>query len=172
MNRYRYLALPAYLTAAALILIPFTDAALTLWPWKPGIPQWRFGALGLASNAFMIPTAGMLILLVTALTLGHWRTLRVFGATCALLALFTGLSIGLFTLDAIQSGASIQPAVKLSFKVASVTAAVKLAFATLTLAGFAIAGLRTKGEKRAAQTTSAPLVTTTSRAREMEATTV
>ena len=100
MNRYRYLALPAYLAAAALILIPFTDAALSLYPWRPGVAQWRFGAVGLMSNAFMIPTAGLLIMLTTALVLGHWRTLRVLGLVCGVAALFTGMSIGLFGLDA------------------------------------------------------------------------
>ncbi|HET9440315.1 MAG TPA: hypothetical protein VFO52_09095 [Longimicrobiales bacterium] len=147
MSRYRYLALPAYFVAAALVLIPLVDAALSLWPWRPGAAQWRFGAIGLASNALMIPAAGLLIMLATSLTLGHWRTLRVFGAVCALAALCTFVSIFLFGLDAIQTRVNVNPNAHLSFTVASFTAAAKLLLATITLIGCAIAGLRTKAER-------------------------
>ena len=169
MNRYRLLALPAYLVAFPLIVIPATDATLTLWPWRVGVAQWRFGALGLFSNAFMIPCAGLLVAFVTALTLGHWRTLRVLGAACALLAVFTGLSILLFGLDAIQSSANVQDAARLSFKVASITAAAKMALATATFAAFAMTGLRSPREQRSVHA-SQPLMA--ARAREVEATPV
>jgi hypothetical protein len=149
MTRYRHLALPAYSVAAALLLIPLTDAALSLWPWRLGTAQWRFGAIGLFSNALMIPAAGLLIILATSLTLDHWRTLRVFGAICAAGALLTFTSVFLFALDAIQTRASVNPQARLSFDVASLTAVGKLLLGTLALTGFAIAGLRTKREARA-----------------------
>jgi hypothetical protein len=157
MNRYRHIAFPAYLAAGALIIIPFMDAALTLYPWQLGSAQWRFGALGLMSNAFMLPAAGMLILLATSLLRGHWRTLRVFGAVTAVAAMLTFLSLGMFSLDAIQSSGNVQDAARLSYKVASVTAAAKLLLATVTLSGFAIAGLRTERE-RVKTSGSQPLV--------------
>lgn len=162
MTRYRYLALPAYAVAAALVLIPLTDASLSLWPWRPGLAQWRFGAIGLFSNALMVPAVGLLIILTTALLLGHWRTLRVFGALCALGALCTFGSMFLFALDAIQTRANVAVASRASFNAASITAVGKLLLATIALAGFAVAGLRTRREARAmtsAPSREVPLVT-------------
>ena len=162
MTRYRYLALPAYAVAAALVLIPLTDASLSLWPWRPGLAQWRFGAIGLLSNALMIPAAGLLIVLVTALVLGHWRTLRVLGALCALGALVTFTSLFLFGLDAIQTRAQVAEVSRASFDAASFVAVGKLLLATIALAGFALAGLRTRRETRAitsAPSREVPLVT-------------
>ncbi|HEX6560185.1 MAG TPA: hypothetical protein VF021_12000 [Longimicrobiales bacterium] len=147
MNRYRHLALPAYLVAAALVFIPIFDASMSVWPWRPGVEQWRFGALGLLSNAFMIPAAGLLIVLATALLLGHWRTLRAFGFVCAAGALLTMLFLVLFALDAVQTSASVGPEANASFVAASYTAAAKLLLAAVTLAGFAVAGLRTRIER-------------------------
>ena len=71
MNRYRFLGFSAYLVATTLIVVPFFDAAMSLWPWQPDSAQWRFGAIGLASNALMLPCAGMLIALATGITLGQ-----------------------------------------------------------------------------------------------------
>ncbi len=156
MNRYRHLALPAYLVAAGLILIPFFDASMSVWPWRPGIVQWRFGALGLMSNALMIPAVGMLIILAIALLFGHGRTLRVFGALCTLAALVTGVSIFVFALDAVQTRVNVAESGRLSYTVASITAVGKLLLATLTLVGFAIAGLCAPRDK--IKTTSSPLV--------------
>lgn len=152
MNRYRYLSLPAYLVATALIVIPFADTALSLYPWRVDAAQWRFGAVGLMSNAFMVPCVGLLILFVTALLQGHGRTLRFFGFACATLAVITALSVGLFALDAVQASGNVQDAAKLSYKVASVTAVFKLLLATATLSAFAIAGLRTPRERERAST--------------------
>ncbi len=162
MSRYRYLALPAYAVAAALVLIPLTDASLSLWPWRPGLAQWRFGAIGLFSNALMVPAVGLLIVLTTSLMFGHWRTLRVFGAVCALGALLTFSSMFLFALDAIQTRAQVNLSSRASFDAASITAVGKLLLATISMAGFAVAGLRTRREARAissAPTREVPLVT-------------
>ncbi len=101
MHRFRLLGLPAYLVAAGVIFIPLVDASMSVWPWRPFVVQWRFGAIGLLSNAFMITAIGLLIVLATALLLGHWRTLRVFGVICALGAVVVAVSMGLFALDAV-----------------------------------------------------------------------
>ena len=162
MNRYHYFALPAYLVALSLILIPAFDAAMTLWPWQMGSAQWRFGAVGLGSNALMIPLAGLLVAFATALALGDYRVLRVLGVICAVLAFLTGVSIVLFALDALQTRANVSQVAQLSFKVASLTAAAKLLLATITLAAFAIAGRRSTRERNvpAGQQLRAPLTST------------
>jgi hypothetical protein len=159
MNRYRYLAFPAYVVALSLIIIPFFDAAASLWPWRLGVAQWRFGAIGLASNAFLIPGAGLLVLLVTALTFEHRTALRVFGVVCAIAAVLAGVSVLLFGLDAMQTRADVTSAARLSFHVASLTAVVKLLVATAALVGFALAGLRSERERRTPVRDTAPVYT-------------
>ena len=150
MNRYRFLGFSAYLVATTLIVVPFFDAAMSLWPWQPDSAQWRFGAIGLASNALMLPCAGMLIALATGITLGQPRTLRWLGLLCAAAALATGLSILLFALDAMQTRADVNAAARLSFNVASATAIAKLLIGTVTLVAFARAGWRSVNERRRA----------------------
>ena len=77
MNNYRQLAPGAYLVAFLLFFIPFFDASLSLAPWHLGSSQWRFGAFGLLSNALMLPAAGSLIAITTAIVAGHVRVVRV-----------------------------------------------------------------------------------------------
>ena len=147
MNRYRFLGFSAYLVAATLIVVPFFDAAMSLWPWQPASAQWRFGAIGLASNALMLPCAGILIALATSISLGQPRASRWLGMLCAAAALATSLSILLFALDAMQTRANVAAAARLSFNVASATAIAKLLIGTITLAAFARAGWRSGNER-------------------------
>ena len=158
MDRYRNFALSAYLVGASLAIIPYFDAAMSLWPWRPSLGQWRFGAIGLVSNAFMLGGLGLLVLLMTAFVFGHWRTLRVLGGLCAASALFTMVAIVLFGLDAIETRSHVDTAVKLSYDVASLTAFVKLSAAFVTLVCFALAGLRTPKQQRARATEAEPFV--------------
>jgi hypothetical protein len=148
MNRYKYLALPTYLVAFALVVIPFFDASMQIGSFNPGNEQWRFGALGLMSNAFMVPAIGLLIALVVALLLGHWRFLRVLGSVCGLGAVVLLALFLLFALDAIQTRGNVQPAARFSFVVASFTAAGKLLLAMVTLAAIARTGLKTAVAER------------------------
>ena len=126
----------AYLVALLLIFIPLFDASMSVAPWSLGNAQWRFGAVGLLSNALMLPALGALIAVTTAVTLDHeWtiRTLRVWSwIACVVIV----LSIVLFALDAIQTRAAISPEMALSYRVASVTAAFKLLLGAVAFALF------------------------------------
>ncbi|MGH7468499.1 MAG: hypothetical protein ACRENP_11115 [Longimicrobiales bacterium] len=144
MDRHRFLAWPAYLVAFTLVAVPFFDAMTQLGGFNIGNNQWRFGAVGLMSNAFMIPAAGLLIALATGLALQHQRFLRVFGYFSVAGAVLCGALLLLFTMDAVETRLNVQSAARFSFMVASFTAAAKLVLATLTFSGIARAGLRTK----------------------------
>ena len=143
MNRFRFFAWPAYLVGLSLAIIPVVDLAVQSWPLSPGSAAWRFGVIGLLSNTFIVPAAGLLIVLGVAAALEHKRVLRLLGWVCALGVLIVGLTLGLFILDAIQTHASVKPELESGFVVASITAAGKLILALLTLLGLAMAGLRT-----------------------------
>ena len=156
MNRYKHFALPAYLVALSLVGIPYFDAAMQVYPFNLGNAQWRFGAIGLVSNAFLIPAIGILLALAVAIALGHAKVLKTLGVVCAAWAIFMVLTFGLFGLDAFQTRLNVTPEASLSFAVASVTAGVKLLISVVTLAAFAIAGLKTRLDDRKPK--AAPMV--------------
>ena len=143
MNRYRFFAWPAYLVGISLILIPLIDVVAQTWPLNVGNEQWRFGAIGLLSNAFIAPAAGILIVLGTAIALEHNFVMRLSGWLCASVAALATLTLSLFILDAIQTRVNVRPEALFSFTVATGTAVGKMILAILTLVAFALAGVRT-----------------------------
>ena len=138
MNRYRALAVPAYIVGLSVFAVPLIDAAAQLWPFGLGSATWRFGAIGLLSNAFIIPVIGLLILLATAVVLEHKRVLSAIGWASAISAVIIPPLIVLFALDAVQTRVDVRPEIKLSFAVASFTAVGKLLLAMVTLFAFAV----------------------------------
>jgi hypothetical protein len=134
MNNYRSLAPGAYLVAFLLFFIPFFDASLSLAPWNLASSQWRFGAFGLLSNALMLPAAGTLIAVATAIAAGQVRTVRVLSVLCWVAVVVLVVSTVLFSLDAMQSRRMIRPEMALSYYVASGTAMGKLVLGVLAFA--------------------------------------
>jgi hypothetical protein len=138
----RKVAWPAYLVGFALIAIPFFDAAMSVYPWQFGEARWRFGAVGLLSNALMIPLSGVLVMYMTAVVLEHRMMERLIGilAFVASAVAFSGLV--LFALDALQTRPSVRFEMRFSFHVASATAAVKTLLGGITFLGFGVGSLR------------------------------
>ena len=144
MTNYRQLAPAAYIVAFLLIFIPMFDAGMTVAPWHPGNPQWRFGIVGLWSNALMLPAVGGLIAVTAALVFGHLRTQLWLGVLSWLTALFVTLMALMFILDALQTKSAIRPEMHLSYEVAVVTAEGKL---ILGLVSFYLLGRACKLER-------------------------
>jgi hypothetical protein len=137
MNSNRQLIPSLYFVAFVLIVIPVFDAATSVYPFHFGYSQWRFGIFGLLSNALLLPTIGMLLAVVTAVTQRHVRTQRTLGIACWVLAVvLVGVALT-FCLDAAQSRKGIKPVMALSFFVASMTAVAKLLVGAASLAVFA-----------------------------------
>jgi hypothetical protein len=138
----KHVTLPAYLVAVSMIFIPLADTWTTLFPWNVGDARWRFGAVGLISNALMIPLAGLLVAFTVAWVREQRAVMRgvaligFFGATLCLLALVS------FALDALQTRAQVRAEMRLSFNVASITAAIKTLLAGATFAAFGLSGWR------------------------------
>jgi hypothetical protein len=147
----RRLAPLAYLVAFALVAIPLFDATMTLWPLKFGDIRWRYGAIGLFSNALMIPAIGALIAMTTAAVCDHEITRRVLGAIGVLAALVLVAVAGVFVLDALQARSMVSSRQVLAWKVASGTAVVKLGIGILTCAAMGLAGRRSTAAKKAAK---------------------
>src|SRR4051812_37475281 len=134
MQSYRQFAPAAYLVGFLLFFIPFFDALTSIAPWHLGVAEWRFAAAGLVSNAFMIPAAGALIVVGTALTYSHQKTQLWIGLFCWVMMLVVFVSMLSFSLDAMQTRNSIKPEMYLSFRVATITAEVKLLFGLVCFA--------------------------------------
>ena len=132
MNNYRQLAPGAYLVSFLLVFIPIFDASLSLAPWHLGSSQWRFGAFGLLSNALMLPAAGALIAVATAIAASQVRTVKVLAILCWFVVAVLVVSTVLFSLDAMQSRRMIRPEMTLSYYVASATAMGKLVLGCLS----------------------------------------
>src|SRR3954470_1361886 len=138
-NATQQLAAASYFVAFLLIAIPIFDALMSVAPFHPERAQWRFAAVGLLSNALMIPSVGMLIAVVAAVTLDHVGALRVIRVLSWLVVPVILAAIGAFALDSMQTRAAVRPEMQLSFLVASVTAVCKLLLGVVAFVLFALA---------------------------------
>lgn len=121
----RQLGRAAYLIGITMIAIPLWDSITSVYPFRLGDSHWRFGTVGLLSNALMIPLEGLLFVIVAATLLGHRRVLRTLGVLSFIGAGLCLLSVAGFSLDALQSQRDIRPELYKGFVFASITACSK-----------------------------------------------
>jgi hypothetical protein len=125
-NAVQQVAAAAYFVALLLIAIPIFDALMSVAPFHLASARWRFAAVGLLSNALMIPAVGVLFAVVTAVMLDHVGTKRAIQALSWGMVVVLIASIGFFGLDSMQTRSAVRPEMHLSFLVASDTAVCKL----------------------------------------------
>jgi len=124
----RRLRIPAYLILGFASAMPVVEALANLWPYAPGVPQWRFGALGTLSNMVSPAMIGLLLMTVVAATAGDRLMLWVLVLADCLLGAFALTAAGMFVLDALQTRAQIKPEVLHRFDFASGLALLRLLF--------------------------------------------
>lgn len=134
MNNYRQLAPAAYLVAAALVIFPLHDSAVSLIPWNTGSAQWRFGAIGLLSNTLMIVCLGALIAVGMSILANQDRGRGVLGKISWTFAALLLIGIVAFAMDAVQARRQIRADLLSSYQIASITAEVKLLLGVLSFA--------------------------------------
>ncbi len=148
-----------YTVVLLLLVVPFVQAILQVWPLQLSSIQWRFGAANALSSVLLLPYLGLALLLIMARSLES----RVLGLTVGVCsAIFTiGLiaSLVLFILDALQLKAIVTSQMMSAFnttsvRVGAVSAVFVLAFGLLALAGLkaprgSVAAPR-KGERKVA----------------------
>jgi len=116
----------AYLTAAIMIVMPLLEVVLSIAPFRLGVTAWRFGALGVVSQAYLTPLLGAVVVIYTAVLLGHSRTARIGGAVVLLLAVLLLLAVPFFALDTIQMRVSVRREALRAFDRSALIAALKL----------------------------------------------
>lgn len=136
-SNFRQVAPGAYLVGFLLFFIPFFDVTMSVAPWVWANPQWRFGAIGLFSNALMLPASGALIAVATAVAFGHLKAQRAFGIVAWLIVVMVLVASVMFALDAVQTKSQIKPEMMLSYRVSTLTATCKL---VLGMVAFALMG--------------------------------
>jgi hypothetical protein len=144
-SSFELLAWPAYLLAFALFVEPLSDAVLAVWPLRPALLGWRFGAIGLLSGGLMTPILALLILTVTAVALQHPRMQRLAGLLSAVTFVVLLAVTGVFTLDSVANKTVMEEGGAVSmvqYAVTVVKAIVKLVLAAAAAGGLAWAALR------------------------------
>jgi hypothetical protein len=76
-----------YLVAAIFVVTPCVDIIANVAPLHLEVPEWRFGALGVASNYLISIIFGAALAMTVAITTGTRFTMRTFGVLGLLAAL-------------------------------------------------------------------------------------
>jgi len=97
-----------YFTSFLLVLLTAVDYAASIWPWRPGAVEWRYGAAGLLGGWLLTPLLGVVLALLLATILRSRVALWLILLTGVLTALLLLAVMGLFSLDALQVRASIR----------------------------------------------------------------
>jgi hypothetical protein len=158
IGKFRTLALPAYLIATLVVVIPFAEGVITVLPLRPGAVAWRFGAAGVLSSSLLTPLLGLLLLAVIALLLDHRIVLRAVAVVSALSCLLLIGSATLFVLDAVQLRTAVVAEAKETYDAASVQALLKQCAVLAGAAALAVAAWRASKPKRAREDHNIPLV--------------
>jgi hypothetical protein len=141
--KLKSLIVPAYLTAALLVIVPFGDSLLSIHPFRPSLVLWRFGAAGILTTSLLTPLLGLLLATGVAAASDHRKMLLSISTICVMASVCLMAALALFTLDAIQVRAQIDTAGQGGFTVAFFQAGIKqFLFAVLAL-WLAIGGFRT-----------------------------
>jgi hypothetical protein len=151
----RHFARVAYFVGTLLLVVPIIDVMVALLPVSATNARWRFGAVGLLSNAFILPLVGLLILGVTASLSSHRRTLRALSFLALAAGAFSLLLVGLFSLDAVQTRAGINPQTAFAFQVATSLGILKMFCGMVGFVLFGIAGLKSAASAQSQSSRSA-----------------
>ena len=95
-------------------------------PMNPGMPQWRFGAVGLVSRALLLWLAGTVLAAFIAATNEHRRTLRTIAVPSGIASVVLAAVGVMFVLDSLQTSSRVNATAQLAFRVASANALVKI----------------------------------------------
>jgi hypothetical protein len=161
LDRRRHIVLPAYFVSILLILFAYLDFLLSIWPFKPGDPRWRFGSVGVISSYSGWILLGYLLMLWFALSAGHQTMLKLLGILCLVEALVLLLATVAFPLDVLQIRREVPPDDLWTFTAAAGRAVLKnlasiAAFAWMALAAFR--GTRSDPGHRSRRTEPSPLI--------------
>ena len=148
--RFKYLAVPGYLIAALMVVIPIVETALGVLPIRAADVTWRVGALGLMSRSILTPIIAMLGALVLATVLEQRGVQRGISIAAGVLATLILIIAVVFSIDVVQMAATIRPEGKPALKFAATEALVKYVLFTIALLTLARAAWKASATSRSA----------------------
>jgi hypothetical protein len=152
MKLNRPLVAAAYLVAVLLVLVPLIEVTLSVWPLRFGQTAWRFGTLGLLSQAATTPMVGAVMLFALAFALGHRKTMMAGAVITAFISLALLVAVPAFALDAVQMRSQVGAAARRTFDISGMLATIKLAglfLVSLLLTIGAFKAIRTRARQPA-----------------------
>jgi hypothetical protein len=134
-----------YLCGLLLVVVPFVQVGVQLWPLRLDNIQWRFGAANALSSVLLLPYLGLSLAALLARMTGSRGVGIAVGAVASVFTLGLVASLGLFVLDAQELKAIVQDQAMQSFegttlRVMTVTALFVVAFAMLAVVAFLARG--------------------------------
>ena len=137
------LIVPAYFTAALLIIFPFGDSLLSVHPFRPSLVLWRFGAAGILTSSLLTPILGLLLAAGVAAAAKHRRMLQFISVLCLIASICLTAAMALFVLDSIQVRAQVDTTGQGGFVQALFQAGIKQFLMAVLALWLAIGGFRT-----------------------------
>jgi len=142
MDRVKHLTIPLFLFSLLLVALPLVELAGAVWPVGSGSAEWRFGAVGLLSNALLQPLLGSFIMVLVAAHGEKRELLWVLGVLNALAALVLLVVLPIFVLDSLELRSRVPDAARLAFDVAALRAFFVNGFAAVVLATLSRGGFK------------------------------
>jgi hypothetical protein len=131
MKANRWLIGSGYLLALYLVFVPLYEATIAIWPVAITERAWRFGAVGLLSQAIMTPLLGALVALGIALYVGHPAMTRLIAVASAVAGTLALVTTPVFIWDGVRSVGQVGAAGAPSIYAATALAATKLVLGAL-----------------------------------------
>jgi hypothetical protein len=111
---------------ATMVMVFFAvDLVAALWPIRPGLMQWRYGAGGFVSGSLVTVSFALLVFVAVTADTGL-RVRQAMGSVLMLGALLLLATTGMFVLDALQLRRTVQPEMKTSFDATTARSVFKL----------------------------------------------
>jgi hypothetical protein len=159
----------AYLLAACVLLffmgiVPLAEAFLSTLPGNIGNVAWRYGAVGVITEALALPLTALVFSAGLALAM-DWRIpMRLLALLAALGSLISIVLLPLFVLDALQLRGAVRLELRRPFDMAAVLAAFRISVAAVLGWMVAWGGWRSAARStRHRQAASAPVLAGTRR---------
>jgi hypothetical protein len=116
---------------------------MSVYPFAPHAPSWRFGATGIITAAFLSPVLGLLLAAGVAAASEHRKTLKFISIISLLVGLGLLVTLVFFAMDTIEVRSTLEAAGSGQFALAFVHAGVKQVLLAGLALWVAVAGFRT-----------------------------
>jgi MFS family permease len=146
----------AYAVALLLVVVPLSEMTLRVWPLRFTEVSWRFGTVGLFSNALLSPLLGLTVAGMLAFLFGHRRAIRALAIVLMAAALLLAGAMVLFMLDALQMRGNVVTEARVAFDMASAQAIIKMGLFTIVSFVLGIGGWRSAHDRDPRRSASQP----------------